>query len=798
MFHTVVSLLSLAFLAIPSLAPAQWYPDGTPVSTAMGDQITPSIIADGTGGAFIAWGDERGADRDIYVQRIDAMGNPLWAADGVPVCLAAGIQDLPEMVSDGAGGVIITWGDSRADAGDIYAQRVNSLGAPQWAADGFPLCTVAGTQGLPQIVSDGASGAIVTWYDQRGADSDIYAQRISAVGVHSWMIDGVPLCTAAQNQTVPTIVADGAGGAIVTWRDNRADAGDIYIQSIDALGVVQWAADGFPVCTVVGLQDRPVLISDGASGAIVAWHDQRSGNHDIYAQRVTAPGVHSWMIDGVPVSLATGDQFSPSITTDGAGGAIIAWQDTRNGPFYDAFVQRISFSGNVQWTNDGVALCTEPASQGDINAVADGAGGAIVSWFDLRDGTFNVFAQHVNGGGYPQWVVDGMPVTQAAHDQDTPVIAFDGFGGAIIAFEDYRSNPNIPDIYAQRIEAVYGYWGHPEPVVTSVADIPNDQGGKVAVNWTASGRDIPVPRTVEHYTIWRGVDPVAMIASVPVLRDVSRVGKEVEGPTYATFASAPDYYFELVGTQDAHGWPGYSYSAPTRADSTSSSVSDEVFMVVAHDKDDSFIAFASNEIIGHSVDNLAPAAPLFLTAQRVGSDVELEWNNVVALDLRDYSVYRGVSPGVTPVPLNFVDSSGDSMLVDTDAPNGVLYYIVTAVDIHENQSEPSNEVNLSPVTGIDTPPSLATLTVLPNRPNPFTGSTSLRIGLPEPSDISVEVYDVAGRRVSSVYVKSAAAGWRSVSFAGRDVDGRQLSSGVYFYRVTVAGKTVTRKMVIAR
>ena len=64
--------------------------------------------------------------------------------------------------------------------------------------------------------------------------------------------------------------------------------------------------------------------------------------------------------------------------------------------------------------------------------------------------------------------------------------------------------------------------------------------------------------------------------------------------------------------------------------------------------------------------------------------------------------------------------------------------------------------------------------------------------------MSVEIYDVAGRRVNRFELKGAGAGWKSVPFDGRDANGAPLASGVYFYRVTAAGRTVTNKMVIAR
>jgi hypothetical protein len=64
--------------------------------------------------------------------------------------------------------------------------------------------------------------------------------------------------------------------------------------------------------------------------------------------------------------------------------------------------------------------------------------------------------------------------------------------------------------------------------------------------------------------------------------------------------------------------------------------------------------------------------------------------------------------------------------------------------------------------------------------------------------VTIDVFDVAGRRVRALEVKGAKAGWNRVPFAGRDDRDRPLASGVYFYRVKAAGATITKKMVIAR
>jgi hypothetical protein len=275
----------------------------------------------------------------------------------------------------------------------------------------------------------------------------------------------------------------------------------------------------------------------------------------------------------------------------------------------------------------------------------------------------------------------------------------------------------------------------------------------------------------------------------------------MKGPVYyaaPATSSSPPYYWELVGTQGAHGFSGYTFSAATRADSVATGSNNEAFMVSAHISGDDYVAFTSNVLTGHSVDNLAPPAPLFLTALRVSADVHLKWNGVHVADLKNYTVYRATSTGVTPIPVNFLANDTDTVLVDASAPGSALYYIVTANDVHGNQGTKSNEASVSATTGVGNLPPITALTVLQNHPNPFTGETQLQVGLPLKEDVRVEIYDVAGRRVRDVSISAQSKGWNTLRLNARDDHGVSLPSGVYFYRVHAGNETVTRKMVIAR
>ena len=117
----------IGLLAIPCVAFSQWSIDpsvNTPVVTAPEAQGSHKIVYDGHGGWFVVWHDSRDnatTDRDIYAQRFNAAGNPQWGANGVVVCDANFNQHCPKVTLDGAGGIIVSWDDPRGANDDLYA-----------------------------------------------------------------------------------------------------------------------------------------------------------------------------------------------------------------------------------------------------------------------------------------------------------------------------------------------------------------------------------------------------------------------------------------------------------------------------------------------------------------------------------------------------------------------------------------------------------------------------------------------------------------------------------------------------
>lgn len=430
-------------------------PSNVAVSTATSGQTAPQAVADNSGGTIVVWEDRRNGNVDIYAQRLNSAGAPLWAANGVVICNASGDQLQPKVISDDAGGALVVWQDRRNGADfDIYIQRIDMNGVPQWTTNGVLLSGAVDNQQSPQIVTDGSGGAIVAWEDRRnGVEFDILAQRVNSSGNVEWTPDGVPVVSQSGHQLTPRIVTDDSGGAIIAWADYRSGSDyDIYAQRISDLGVAQWAVNGVVVSAASGNQFSPSMVADGGGGAVIVWQDYRNGtDYGIYAQRLNPSGGVHWTANGILISNSTDNQVSPFVISSGSDAFIIAWEDYRNGNA-DIYAQRVSGTGLVSWVLNGVVLCNAGGGQILSRLIADDADGAIAIWKDYRDAsTADLYLQRVNRNGVRLWGDTGTAISSATGDQLAPAVIADSAGGAVVVWEDYRNGD--ADIFAQGIGA---------------------------------------------------------------------------------------------------------------------------------------------------------------------------------------------------------------------------------------------------------------------------------------------------------------------------------------------------------
>ena len=401
------------------------------------------------GSVIYVWSDTRFGDRDLWAQKVDAAGNMVWGDEAVLVNGMINRQEDPVVINVGDGGVVIAWVDFRnEDAGDIYAQKLDSSGNILWDASGVPLCLAEEIQISLNIVSDEAGGAFVIWQDERNpGGSDIYGTHIETNGSIStgWATNGNAIAAEGGHQNQHTFWEDGTGGAIIAWHDTRDDEDEnIYMQRIAPDGSLLWDAGGSMLAGSVETQDRPKITPDGTGNFIFAWRDKRNDSTgDIYAQRVDLNGDLLWSND-VVVYGGEFNQRNPRIKKASDNGVIITWEDGRNefaAEFKDIYAQKLDLDGNLLWDANGVQVVSAEYDQINPRLNSDNNGGCWITWEDGRienhpDG--DIYVQHINSNGVPTLSANGNVICDQPGFQFSPLVKLSG-GDVFLVWGDLRT-----------------------------------------------------------------------------------------------------------------------------------------------------------------------------------------------------------------------------------------------------------------------------------------------------------------------------------------------------------------------
>jgi hypothetical protein len=530
----------LTFILNRGTANAEWPADPTvnmPICNAAGGQSGPKLIRV-TDGYMAVWQDQRrGSYTDIYAQKFDVDGNIFWEENGrvVAQALTNSLEYLsqvnPHAVSDLEGGAIIGWTD--VNLGNIYdsnswATRLYPDGAVNWGDPGLPvqgsdtavrihggLRDITGVVGL---APDGEGGVFasyswgpwISWeisrYDTSGilrSSSGYFADR----GGTMQMLEGG--------------ASEGRDSVIVAWRGGTG-SGPLYIakledeetnypESLDTMASL-WDSIELSLSDDVG--DIFGLISAGEGGAIIAWADTRNGNADVFAQKINPDGSLAWTSGGVPIAVQPENQLRPQLVSDGSGGAVIVWDDSRTSPT-QVYAQRIDGDGNLLWASDGIPISSIRGALPKITR--SDAGKYIIAWIDndANGGTPDYLrVQKIDGMGNLYWPAEGDIIGDIYTTEYE--IASDDNTGAIVVW-----SPGDGDIYGKRLIPAIGYSQAPLSFLATYGSAnPLDQtleisnAGYDTLDWSASSD-----------ATWLSLDPTSGTNSgtVTVSVDISGV-----------------------------------------------------------------------------------------------------------------------------------------------------------------------------------------------------------------------------------------------------------------------------------
>jgi PKD repeat protein len=303
------------------------------------------------------------------------------------------------------------------------------------------------------------------------------------------------------------------------------------------------------------------------------------------------------------------------------------------------------------------------------------------------------------------------------------------------------------------------------PVIISIEDVPEDQGGWVRLKFVKSVYDTDSLqgnlRATEFYTV------------------------EMDDSTG----------WMAVNSTGAYGSPIYSVLTHTTYDSTSTSNGLIAFRVIAFMNEGNFVG---DTVQGYSVDNLAPGVPPGLMASVIiPQQVSLSWNMVLDEDFNYFRIYRSLVPNFQPSISDLIYQTVDTTYIDQQvSPDSTYYYRVSAIDFAGNQSGFTPAVSATIVNiNYDNDKLPDNYIIQQNYPNPFNPSTTIRYAIPRNEKVSIKIYNILGREIRTLINKIQAPGWYLVKWDGKDNQGRLVSNGIYFYRISAGEYANCLKML---
>jgi len=330
----------------------------------------------------------------------------------------------------------------------------------------------------------------------------------------------------------------------------------------------------------------------------------------------------------------------------------------------------------------------------------------------------------------------------------------------------------------------------PIPHDLVIKDVPRDQGGKLHVQWKGSFADTIPNDLITHYSVWRRIETLYnqnLLTSNLNGEDRLNIPVDFKGEATRISILGGGYTWEWIDNVPAKYNEEYALLVESLYDSLATNTGWQYFMVTAHT--DTMSVFYNSPIdSGYSVDNLSPAAPLGI-AMEEGS--LLQWDDNSEIDLDGYEVYgRETCGGPALYSYRVYKSEFD---VSESVQDGCHFWDVAAVDCHGNRSELAEP---EMPTDVDDMPTANALNQ--NYPNPFNPHTEISFSIEKRDHVFMGIYDVSGKLVKVLKNRTMGAGTYSVKWNGTNEDGRNVTSGVYFYRIKTGEFINTKKMVLLR
>ncbi len=434
-----------------------WTDGGVPVVTATLKQLQPRLTLNDAGGIFVTWLDERNGgfpESDIYLQSLSSTGAAVFQVDGLALTDSMRYQTGGLVRPDGSGGAFVVWGNASTGSIGIMAQHVNSSGSVTWDADGQEFFYgIDGDARDTQVLPWDTDKVLVFWEDHRRAASGATAtaQVLLRDGSTVHTYNGVSLSTN-QEQSDPAIAADGSGGAYLGFLNKTSGVENLYAHRVDTNLGSLWPGDGIRVYDGNwGAQKNPLPMAADDGSLYYFFSEERLGPFTIYVQRYDGDGNTQWTPEGVGIAedMLTRDKYARFAFPAENNSVIFVWEAI-SWDDVDIYISRLEQDGSLSWS---YPVTENPGFQARPMAFQDAESGDIIlGWEDSRNAAVSgvdLYSNRIHPDGT---FAAEFIISDATGDQTALALspAADGSGAIYAAWEDYRDGVQH-DIFVREI-----------------------------------------------------------------------------------------------------------------------------------------------------------------------------------------------------------------------------------------------------------------------------------------------------------------------------------------------------------
>ena len=282
------------------------------------------------------------------------------------------------------------------------------------------------------------------------------------LGLPAHAIEEIPLATNTLSQSTDgagvSAVALEGGGFAALWLVLGFPDSELQMQWLDKNGEILFEEGGRTIAgNGVG---NTTMVANPDGGVFVAFGGSFGNPVGMRVQSFDATGDPRWPGVGVVVSTLADFQVTPTLVPDSSGGVYVCFALQTD---LEIWCQHLDAAGNLLWSPEGIEAGGIPGTRIRPLGVADGSGGLLVFWRNLRDSTdqqidfIRMEGQHFDSAGSRLWgegllVRDTLLEEGEFFELDSYAVIGDGAGGAVVTFEARRDlKTENRGIVAQRV-----------------------------------------------------------------------------------------------------------------------------------------------------------------------------------------------------------------------------------------------------------------------------------------------------------------------------------------------------------